>query len=146
MSIITKKIAIGCDHAGVELKGIISAEFESMGIKIIDFGTNNSDSVDYPDYAEKVSQAIIKNDAEMGMLICGSGIGMSIAANRHKEIRAALCNNNEVATLSRQHNNANILVLAARFIDEEAAINMVRTFFTTEFEGGRHEKRVAKFS
>lgn len=143
---IAKKIAVGCDHAGLDLKNKVIAELKKLGAKIIDSGTNTTDSVDYPDYAEKVSQAIISGKADMGVVICGSGIGISIAANRHKEIRAANCFNEQTASLARLHNNANVLALGARVIDEESALKCVRVFFSTEFEGGRHEVRIKKMS
>lgn len=138
------KIAIGSDHAGVALKDFLVKNSNTE--KFVDFGTNSSDSVDYPDFAEKVSLAVKKGEAEIGVLICGSGIGMSIAANRHKEIRAALCLNEEMAKLSRQHNNANVLVLGARLTDEKTALSCLKTFLSTKFEGGRHQKRVDKLS
>jgi len=141
-----RKIAIACDHAGPDLKERIKDELEVLGFEVLDFGTDDTNAVDYPDYAEKVSQAIITGQADMGVLICGSGIGMSIAANRHQEIRAALCHNEVAAELSRRHNNANVLAVGARTINEETAIACVRKFFNTEFEGGRHEDRIAKFS
>ena len=141
---ITNKIAIAGDHASPELKSKIIADLESQNCEVINLGTDGADSVDYPDYADKLADALKNNDAEMGILICGSGIGISIAANRHKHIRAALCHNIETAELSRQHNNANVLVLGARMIEEDLALKMIHKFFTTEFEGGRHQKRVAK--
>ncbi len=139
------KIAIGSDHAGVELKNKIKEKLKKFG-EVIDCGTNSSDSVDYPDYASKVAQEIISGKAVKGVLICGSGIGMCIAANRHKGIRAALCHNSETAKLSRQHNDANILVLGARTVDESNNLQAVEAFFTTDFEGGRHQRRVEKMS
>lgn len=139
------KIAIGADHAGVELKNRIKDKL-SKNNQITDCGTDNSDSVDYPDFAGKVCQEIIKGRSEMGVLICGSGIGMSIAANRHKQIRAALCHNAETAKLSRQHNNANILVIGARTTSESDIMQAVDAFFSTDFEGGRHQRRVDKLS
>jgi len=143
---ITKKIALGCDHTGPKLKNKIKSELESMGAQILDFGTDGNESVDYTDYAEKVSQAIINGDADMGVLICGSGVGISIAANRHREIRAANCINEEMASLARKHNNANVLALGARFVDTDTALKCLKTFFSTKFEGGRHERRVEKMS
>jgi len=143
---MTNKIAIGCDHAGPELKKAISDFLISSGYEVNDFGTNNLDSVDYPDYAKSVAQSIMKSESDLGILICGTGIGISIAANRFKEIRAANCCTVEMAELSRQHNNANVLVLGARIIDKDTAINCVKTFLDTEFEGGRHQKRIDKMS
>ena len=117
-----------------------------MGFTTLNLGTDSADSVDYPDFAEKVCAKIINKDADMGVLICGTGIGMSISANRHKEIRAALCHNEQTATLARQHNNANVLVLGARTTEEKTATACVKKFFTTDFEGGRHQPRVDKMS
>ncbi len=146
MTTITKTIAIASDHAGCELKDAVKAELEAMGISVIDLGTNGNESVDYPDYGEKLAQSIINNQAEMGVAICGSGIGISIAANRHRQIRAALCHDEQTAALARQHNDANILALGARILDEQTALSCIRQFFTTEFEGGRHQRRVDKLS
>lgn len=143
---MSKNIAIGCDHAGLNLKKTILDFLISSGYKVNDFGTNNTDSVDYPDYAQAVAKSIIDKTSSIGILICGTGIGISIAANRFKEIRAANCHNVETAKLSRQHNNANVLALGARIIDEKTALDCVKTFLKTEFEGGRHQKRIDKFS
>jgi len=143
---IAKKIAIASDHAGVELKSKLKVLLEDMGAEIVDFGTNSDESVDYPDYAEKVARAIISGEVEKGVLICGTGIGISIAANRHKEIRAALCCSARAAEMTRLHNDANILALGARMLSEEEAVNITATFFATEFEGGRHQKRINKMS
>jgi ribose 5-phosphate isomerase B len=137
-------VAVGADHGGYLLKSALAAQLSELGFDIIDFGTVDSESVDYPDYAEPVVAAIKEGRAQIGVLICGSGIGMSIAANRHKGIRAALCCDVESATLARQHNDANILVLGGRLIDQDVAENCLEAFVTTEFEGGRHQRRVAK--
>jgi ribose 5-phosphate isomerase B len=137
-------VAIGADHGGYLLKLALAAQLSELGFEIIDFGTDDSESVDYPDYAEPVVAAIKEGRAQIGVLICGSGIGMSIAANRHKEIRAALCRDVESATLARQHNDANILVLGGRVIDQDVAEQCLKAFVTKEFEGGRHQRRVAK--
>ncbi len=144
--IIARTIAIACDHAGPPLKTKIKKTLEAMGATVLDFGTDGTESVDYPDYAEKVVQAILNGKAQMGVLICGSGIGISIAANRHRKIRAALCHSEETARLARAHNNANVLALGARIVDEPTALACVQAFFTTEFEGGRHQERVDKMS
>lgn len=141
-----KIIAIGSDHAGIFLKEKITKALELHGHKILDVGTYSGDSVDYPDFGYKVSEKVAEKQANCGIVICGSGIGISIAANRNPKIRAALCNNVELAKLSRQHNDANILALGARFIDEETAINCANTFLETEFEGGRHQARIDKLS
>lgn len=146
MKPIVNTIAVACDHAGTELKSLILAELRSMGAAALDFGTDGSESVDYPDFADKVAQAIHTGKAQMGVLICGSGIGISIAANRNRDIRAALCHSVDTATLARQHNNANVLVLGARVVDKPTATACVRAFFTTAFEGGRHQRRIDKMS
>ncbi len=140
-----KKIAIGSDHAGVQLKAAIKSKFENE-IEWIDLGTNSTDSVDYPDFGKAVAKAIINGDAEQGILICGTGIGISIAANRYPEIRAALCTDSTMAKLTRLHNNANIVALGERLTGTEVAYDIVETFLKTEYEGGRHEKRVQKLS
>ncbi|MGB1539512.1 MAG: ribose 5-phosphate isomerase B [Rickettsiales bacterium] len=142
----TKTIAFGCDHAGVELKEALKQSAQEMGFSVIDMGTNTSDSVDYPDYADAVADAMKDGKAGLGVVICGSGIGISIAANRHKHVRAALCSQGLAARLSRQHNNANVLALGARLIGEDTAKDCLRQFLTTQFEGGRHERRIAKMS
>ncbi len=140
------KITIASDHAGFDLKSLIIKEFKNQ-YQIIDLGCNDSTtSVDYPDFANKVAKKIINNEADFGILICGSGIGISIAANRFKEVRAALCHNLETVALSRQHNDANVLCLGARIVGEVDAIKIISTFLSTKFEGGRHIKRVEKLS
>ena len=135
-----KKIFIASDHAGFDLKTKLNKHFSS----IIDLGTNSNKSVDYPDFANKLTHEILNNKESIGILICGSGIGMSIAANRHPNIRAGLVHNAELAKLIRQHNNANVLVLPGRFIDVQEAIKCVENFLNTEFESGRHKKRIDK--
>lgn len=139
-------IAIAADHAGYELKDLLREEIESMGFEVLDLGTNGPESVDYPDYGDAVAEAIAAGRASRALLVCGTGIGMSIAANRHPEVRAALCHNAATARLAREHNDANVLALGARIVDEEVARDCVRVFFTTEYEGGRHARRVAKLS
>jgi ribose 5-phosphate isomerase B len=141
-----KRVAIASDHAGVALKEVLKKEIEQLGYVPEDLGTNTLDSVDYPDFADKLAESIKQGKAEKGVLICGTGIGISIAANRHKEIRAALCHNELTAKLSREHNDANVLALGARVVDEATAKTCVKTFLTTAFEGGRHQKRVEKLS
>ncbi|MBN9542262.1 MAG: ribose 5-phosphate isomerase B [Alphaproteobacteria bacterium] len=138
------KIAIASDHAGFELKKTLIDYLHTSKISIFDLGCDSLDSCDYPDFGFRLAKAI--ENKVMGILICGSGIGMSIAANRFKHIRAALCHTTEQAKLARQHNNANVLVLASRFITAEYAIEIIKAFMETEFEGGRHEKRVEKLS
>lgn len=137
------KIALGSDHAGFELKEKIKKEFKSK-YKIIDLGTDSNISVDYPDFGEKVARTILDKEADFGIIICGTGIGISIAANRHKGIRAAVCHNEETAKLAREHNNANILALGAHIVDEVTALKCVKIFLETDFENGRHSNRVAK--
>ena len=139
-------IAIGCDHAGVEMKNAIIHHLTEKGITIIDKGTNTIDSVDYPDYAHPVANEVESGNAQFGILICGSANGVCITANKHQGIRAALCWKNEIASLARQHNDANIIGLPARFISIEEGIEFTDTFLNTEFEGGRHQNRVNKIS
>jgi len=141
-----KTIAIAADHGGVELKTAIISALKDRGIEVFDFGTNSSDSVDYPDYAQAVAKSIIDGQSEAGILVCGSGIGMSIAANRFPEVRAALAHDRLSAELCRQHNNANVLCLGARIVGDAKALDCVDAFISTEFEGGRHALRVAKMS
>lgn len=142
-----KNIAIACDHKGFRLKEFLKNELIMLGFSVQDFGTvNDSKSVDYPDYASLVVQAIEKNNEMFGILICGSGIGMSIAANRSKYIRAALCHDDKSAELARKHNNANVLVLGSNDLSHEVAKNCVKIFLNAEFEGGRHVGRVSKIS
>jgi ribose 5-phosphate isomerase B len=138
------KIAIGCDHAGFELKETLKTYLVEKGFELMDKGTYSLDSVDYPDLAHAVSIAIEKGQVGLGILICGSGNGISMAANKHAGIRAALCWKVEIASLARLHNNANILSLPARFISVEEAKEIVNTFLSTDFEGGRHANRVNK--
>lgn len=139
-------VVIGADHAGFAYKEILKAALEAQGWQVIDKGTYSTDSVDYPDFAHPVASAVDAGTAAFGVLICGSGEGVCITANKHQGVRAALVWNNEVAQLSRQHNNANIICLPARFVSEEQAKEMLRLFIDTNFEGGRHENRVAKIS
>ena len=140
-------IAIGSDHAGYGLKQIIIQHLDDLGIAFNDYGTYSSMSCDYPDFAEAVSQAIIKGQADKGILICGTGIGMSMAANRHREIRAALCDNCYSAKATREHNDANVLCMGARVLGEGLAIQIVDTFLETEFSNGaNHVRRIAKLS
>ena len=138
------KIAIGNDHAGVEFKNKIMQELRSKGYEIMNVGTDTLDSVDYPDIAKKVSEKVLNGEAKFGILICGTGIGISIAANKIKGIRAALCHNEYTAKLARLHNDANIIALGARVLGEDLGLACVEAFVNTEFEGGRHAKRVGK--
>ncbi|HOK40264.1 MAG TPA: ribose 5-phosphate isomerase B [bacterium] len=138
------KIVIGSDHGGFNLKEKIKEFLISKNIDIFDVGTHNTNSTDYPDYAKKVVNGILKNEYESGILICGTGIGMSIVANRYKGIRAALCLNEYMAEMSRKHNNANILVLGGRLLTFELAIRIVEIWLNTGFEAGRHQNRIDK--
>jgi ribose 5-phosphate isomerase B len=138
-----KKLLIASDHAGFELKNFLVQNL-AYKYQFIDLGTNSAESVDYPDYGFAMANAIEKKQAEMGVLICGSGIGISIAANRNKNVRAALVYYNEIAKLSRQHNNANVICVGARFLTNADAVQFIETFVNTEFEGGRHQGRVDK--
>ena len=139
------KILIASDHAGFHLKEELKKYFTSEH-EFIDFGPNSSDSVDYPDYAHILSQKISESKDSFGILICGSGIGMSMVANRYKDVRAALCLNEKMAQLSREHNNANVLVLGSRLISCEEAIKCLIMFFKSKFEGNRHQARLDKFN
>lgn len=142
---MAKIIPIGADHAGFELKEKIKAYLEKAGYEMKDFGTHSSESIDYPDYGHPVAEYIESNGG-LGILICGSANGISMTANKHQGIRSAICWNLEITALARQHNDANIIALPARFVSDELAIEMVDTFLATEFEGGRHERRVNKIS
>ncbi|PTS93398.1 ribose 5-phosphate isomerase B [Pedobacter sp. HMWF019] len=138
------KIAIGADHAGYEYKEIIKAYLADYETK--DFGTHSPASVDYPDFAHPVANAVESGEFNFGVLVCGSANGVAITANKHQHIRAAICWENEIASLARQHNNANIICIPARFVSEDLAKEMVTTFLDTAFEGGRHANRVDKIS
>lgn len=139
-----KKIVIACDRAGIELKKFLIENFKDENFTILDLGTNSQDPVDYPDYAKKVVKCILNKEAEFGVLICGTGIGMSISANRYKNIRAALCHNSLEAKLTREHNDANILCMGARIIGNETALENLKVFLNTNFDGGRHIRRIEK--
>lgn len=143
---LSKPIAIGADHAGYEYKTVIIELLENKGLKVKDFGTYNTDSVDYPDFAHPVANAVEKAEAGCGVLICGSANGVAITANKHQGIRAAVTWTAEIARLARQHNNANIICIPARYVPAPIAEEMVNVFFSTSFEGGRHEKRVEKIA
>lgn len=138
------KIALGGDHAGYEYKESIKAMLKEQGFEVKDFGTYTSESVDYPDYVHPLAEAVEQGQYDLGVLICGSANGVAMSANKHQGIRAAICWKDELASLARQHNNANVLCLPARFVTVEAAKTMTETFITTPFEGGRHERRVGK--
>jgi ribose 5-phosphate isomerase B len=138
------KIAIASDHAGVTLKEQVAALLEGRGVEVSDLGTRSDESVDYPDYGEKVARAVSAREVDCGVLICGTGIGMSIVANKFPGVRAALCHDRRTAEISRQHNDANILVMGARVLDPGLALQMVEAWLATPFEGGRHQRRVDK--
>jgi len=143
---LTKPIAIGSDHAGYECKEKLKSFLATKNISCKDFGTHDSSSVDYPDYAHPVAEEVESGNAAFGILICGSANGVAITANKHQGIRAALCWEKEIAALARQHNNANVICLPARFISEADVEAMVSVFMETAFEGGRHQNRVDKIS
>ena len=140
------KIAIGSDHAGFDLKKTLIKQLEEKGFEVKDFGCHSTESMDYPDSAHPVCESIEKKESNLGLLICGSGNGITMTANKHQGIRAALSWTPEIASLARQHNDANILSLPARFISEDLAIEITNAFFDSEFEGGRHQRRVDKIA
>ncbi len=139
-------ISIGSDHGGFEIKEVILNWLTQNGIDDIDFGTDSMNSVDYPDYAHAVVASIIDEESKYGILICGTGNGICMTANKWRDIRSALCWNPEIAQLAKQHNNANVICLPGRYITGEQSIEIVKSFLTSEFEGGRHEKRVDKIN
>jgi len=143
---MSETVAIAADHGGFELKTILVPELRALGLEVLDLGTANSDPVDYPDMAKAVAGAIESGHAQRGVVICGTGIGMSIAINRHRSLRGALVHDHLTARLARQHNDANVLVLGGRVLGPELARDCLKTFFTTGFDGGRHARRVAKLS
>ena len=140
------KIAVGCDHGGLNLKNEIIKHLNSKNIEIKDFGTYTSESCDYPDIAKVVGEKVIEKEFDFGILVCGTGIGVSIAANKIPGIRAALCHDTFSAHATREHNNANILTMGQRVVGTGLALDIVKTFLNTEFEGGRHQKRIDKIS
>jgi ribose 5-phosphate isomerase B len=142
----TETIAIASDHAGLELKQVLAKELADMGFQVLDLGTDSPASVDYPDFADAMARAIEAGEARRGVLICGSGLGITMAANRHRSLRAAPCHDALGARLARAHNDANVLGLGARLIGVDVAKDCLRVFLATEFEGGRHQRRVAKMS
>ncbi|WP_343718183.1 ribose 5-phosphate isomerase B [Inquilinus sp.] len=144
MTDATKTVALAADHAGYALKDQLRAVIEERGLAVLDLGTNGPDRVDYPDYGHAMAQAIRDGRATRGVLVCGTGIGISIAANRHRGIRAALCHDVTTARLCRQHNDANVLALGARIIGFETARDCLAVFLSTDYEGGRHGDRIAK--
>jgi ribose 5-phosphate isomerase B len=139
-------IPIGADHAGFQLKERVKAHLEAKGYEVKDFGCYSEESIDYPDYAHPVASMVEENENMLGIVICGSGNGINMTANKHQSIRSALCWKKEIAELARQHNDANIIALPARFISEEEGLEMVDVFLSTAFEGGRHQNRVNKIA
>jgi ribose 5-phosphate isomerase B len=139
-------IVLGSDHGGLELKAAIQAALAARGQEVVDCGTDNGDSVDYPDFAEKVARAVSRGKSELGILICGTGIGMSIVANKFPGVRAALATDEFMAKMAKEHNNANILVLGGRVLSLEKAIKMVNVWLETSFEWGRHQRRLDKIA
>ena len=140
------KVAVGCDHGGIDLKNQVVRQLHHDQIQVLDMGCDTHDSVDYPFYARAVCSAVLSGEADFGILLCGTGIGMSMAANRMKGIRAALCHEQFTARMSREHNNANVLCLGARVIGPGLALEMVKTWLGTEFAGGRHLRRIEMFN
>ena len=138
------KLAIGNDHAGSDLKKKIVNLLKDQNIEVINYGTDQNESVDYPDFAHPVGRSIQENKVDLAIVICGSGNGVNMVVNKYSKVRSALCWNTELTGLARSHNNANILAIPARFVSEEVAMEMVNTFLTTPFEGGRHQNRVEK--
>ncbi len=144
MKLIFKKISLASDHAGFTLKEIIKKKLIKNKVKVLDFGPYNKDKVDYPDYAKKVARNISSKKTNMGILVCGSGTGMAMSANKLRKIRAAVCYNSVSTRLSRTHNNANILALGSRLTNKKEALKLVNIFLSTKFEGGRHLRRIKK--
>ena len=140
------KLAIGCDHAGFPYKDSIISLLKKQGIEVLDFGTNSLQSVDYPDFVHPTATAVESGKANLGILLCGSGNGVAMTANKHQGIRCALCWKVELASLARQHNNANMLAIPVRFVSKKMALGMVKAFLENKFEGGRHEGRVGKIA
>ena len=141
---MTNKIGIACDHAAYELKEFLVGYLASKGFEVKDFGTHSEESCDYPDFAHALGEAIDNGELERGVALCGSGEGISMTLNKHQSVRAALCWITEIAKLSRQHNNSNVLCMPARFISNDEALDMLNIWLETEFEGGRHQRRLDK--
>lgn len=142
----SETIVVASDHAGYELKELLKQELMTMGYEVLDIGTYSTESVDYPDFGHTAAQVITEGQGTRGIIVCGTGIGISIAANRHSGIRAAVCHNIETARLGREHNDANILALGGRTMEFEVAKACLKTFLETPYQGGRHDKRVAKLA
>jgi ribose 5-phosphate isomerase B len=143
-NMLFKKIGIGSDHAGFNLKTFIKGELLKKGVEVIDFGTNSDDSTDYPDYGHPLADAVEKGECQVGVAICGSGNGINMTVNKHQGIRSAVCWNPEIAYLARLHNNSNICALPGRFLKQQEALKIINAFLTTGFEGGRHQRRIEK--
>jgi ribose 5-phosphate isomerase B len=143
---MTKQLGLASDHAGLDLKNALAAELEKRGIAVRDFGTSTTESCDYPDFAHAVARAIDSGEIDQAILMCGTGVGMSIAANRHAAVRAVVCSEPLSARMARQHNDANVLCLGARVVGPGTALDVVGAFLTATFEGGRHARRVAKMN
>ena len=141
-----KKIGIACDHAGFQMKELLVGYLSTKGYDVVDFGCHSEESIDYPDFGHPLAEAIENGELEQGVGLCGSGEGMAMPLNKHQGIRAGLCWNTDVAALTRQHNDANVVVLPARFISNDEAIAIVNTFLSSDFEGGRHQGRVEKIA
>lgn len=141
-----KKIGIACDHAGYEMKEFLVGYLGAQGYEVLDFGTDSPESVDYPDFAHPLAKAVESGELPLGVALCGTGEGMAMTLNKHQGIRAGLAWAPEIGALIRQHNNANVLVLPARFITNDEAVNILDTFLATEFEGGRHQRRIDKMA
>jgi len=139
-------IAVGSDHGGLELKAAIKSALAERGLPVDDYGTGNGDSVDYPDFAEKVAGAVARGDVDLGILVCGTGIGMSIVANKFPGVRAALATDEFMAQMAKEHNNANVLVLGGRVLAEDLAVKMVNVWLDSSYEAGRHQRRLDKIS
>lgn len=138
------RIAVGADHAGVHLKDELVAWLNDRGYHVKDVGTNGTDSVDYPDFAHEVANAVAAGEARLGLLVCGTGVGMSMSANRHAKVRAVVCSDTFTARMAREHNDANVLCIGARVVGAGLAQDLLEAFLAAEFEGGRHERRVGK--
>jgi ribose 5-phosphate isomerase B len=143
---MTKKIALAADHAGYEEKEKIKQTLDELGVEYVDMGTDSCESVDYPDYARKVAAAVSRGEFDQGLLVCGSGTGMAIAANKFPGVRAAVAWSPDIARLAREHNDANVLSLPARFVSEEESAKIVKAWMGAHFEGGRHQRRVEKIT
>jgi len=139
-------IALGADHAGFDYKETVKTHLESLGYEVLDFGTHSNDSVDYPDFVHPCASAVESKKADLGFLFCGSANGVAMTANKHQDVRAAIAWQREIASLARQHNNANVLAIPCRFIAESLALDLVNAFLQTDFEGGRHQRRVDKIA